>query len=55
MSSTTPRLGPRWPPFSEVTSMILLRISVAKVESDSTESSLMSSGPLIAFNIIWYL
>ena len=47
VSSTTPRLGPRWPPVLETASTRKVRISSARAGSWSAGSALRSSGPSI--------
>src|SRR5664279_4338400 len=47
VSSTTPRLGPRWPPVLETESTKNARISSASNGIWSADNALRSSGPLI--------
>jgi hypothetical protein len=46
-SSTVPRLGARWPPFFDTTSIITLRISEAKIGSSDLDRAFKSAGELI--------
>src|ERR1022692_3665344 len=48
VSSTTPRLGPIWPPFLAVTAMSSSRISCANSGSCEGVRALTSAGPRIA-------
>src|SRR3954453_3138683 len=47
VSSTTPRLGPRWPPTGAQAGISRSRISLARVSSSSSESRRRSCGPEI--------
>lgn len=51
VNSTMPKLGAKWPPLWEVTSIRRVRISVARVSSDSKDKCLRSLGECILLSI----